>query len=247
MSNARDTVFRNVRRSLNRSAPLSPSLRKALDARLRHPSPNVRPRIDEPLVERFLAKLGAVNAKVTRLRDLDGVSETVEEHMRAFDLGTRLVAAPDPELDAIRWSNRLEVQRRAAVGEDLVSVTGAFAGIAESGTLVLLSGPQRPTTLNFLPGDHLVVLAAERVLPTMEDVWARLRGTHGAMPRTVNLITGPSRTADVEQTMQEGAHGPRRLHLILIDESSSADNVDRALGSAPLQGSERSLSEKETS
>ena len=216
MSGARDTIIRNVRRSLNRSAALSPSVRDGLDARLRHPSPNVQPRIDEALIERFLGKLRAVNTKVTCLPDLDRVSETVEQHMQAHDLGTRLVVAPDPELAPIRWSNRLEVERRAAVGEDLVSVTGAFAGIAESGTLVLLSGPHRPTTLNFLPGDHLVVLRLERLLPAMEDVWASLRATDGAMPRTVNLITGPSRTADVEQTLQEGAHGPRRLHLLLI-------------------------------
>ena len=221
MSSARNTVIRNVRRSLNRDAPLSPSVRKALDVRLRRPSPNVRPHIDEPLIERFLTKLDAVNTKVTRLADLDGVSETVERHMETHSLGTRLVAAPDPELATIRWSNRLEVERRAAVGADLVSVTGAFAGIAESGTLVLLSGPHRPTTLNFLPGDHLVVLAAERVLPAMEEVWTRLRAMGGELPRTVNLITGPSRTADVEQTMQEGAHGPRRLHLLLIGEARS--------------------------
>ena len=219
MSGPRDTVIRNVRRSLNRNAALSPTVRKGLDARLRHPSPNLRPRIDGPLLERFLARLRAVNAKVTRLADLDGVSEAVEQHLRTHDLGTRLVAAPDPELAAIRWSNRLEVERRAARGEDLVSVTGAFAGIAESGTLVLLSGPHSPTTLNFLPGDHLVVLAVERVLPSMEAVWARLRAAGGKMPRAVNLITGPSRTADVEQTMQEGAHGPRRLHLLLVGES----------------------------
>ena len=216
MSSARDMVIRNVRRSLNRSAPLSPTLRAALEARLRHPVPNVQPRIDEPLMERFLARLAAVNVKVTRLPDLDRVSETVERHMEIHGLGTRLVVAPDPELAGIRWSNRLEVERRAAVGEDLVSITGAFAGIAESGTLVLLSGPHSPTTLNFLPGDHLVVLAADRVLPAMEDIWARLRAREGGMPRTVNFITGPSRTADVEQTMQEGAHGPRRLHLLLI-------------------------------
>ena len=219
MSGPRDTVIRNVRRSLNRGAALPASVRKGLDARLRRPSPNLRPRIDEPLLERFLARLRKVNTKVTCLPDLGGVSETVERHMSAHTLGTRLVVAPDPDLAEIPWSNRLVIERRAAVGEDLVSVTGAFAGIAESGTLVLLSGPHRPTTLNFLPEDHLVVLAAERVLPAMEDVWARLREAGGKMPRAVNLITGPSRTADVEQTMQEGAHGPRRLHLLLIGEA----------------------------
>ena len=217
MSGPRDTVLRNVRRSLrSRGAALPADVRKGLEARLRRPVPNLRPALGEPLIERFTARLAAVNVTVTCLPDLGGVSATVARHMRTHRLGAKLVVAPDPDLAPIRWSNRLQVERRAAVGEDRVSVTGAFAGIAESGTLVLLSGPHSPTTLNFLPGDHLVVLAAERVLPSMEEVWARLRGTGRPMPRTVNLITGPSKTADVEQTLQEGAHGPRRLHLILI-------------------------------
>jgi L-lactate dehydrogenase complex protein LldG len=88
---------------------------------------------------------------------------------------------------------------------------------------MLASGAERPTTLNFLPETHIVVLPADRVVGALEQAWARLRGERRRnMPRTVNFITGPSRSADIEQTLQMGAHGPRRLHIILIDGETPA-------------------------
>jgi L-lactate dehydrogenase complex protein LldG len=195
---------------------LPESLRRTLDERLRRPSPNLRPAVGGDPVERFVAKMRAVNGIVTRVPDLAAVAPVVGTHLETHRLPARLVVAPDPALDPIPWSNALEVERRAATGDDRASVTGAFAGIAETGTLMLLSGPESPTTLNFLPDDHLVVLAESRIVRHLEDGWAWLRQEVPAMPRTVNLITGPSKTADVELTIQEGAHGPRRLHVILV-------------------------------
>ena len=91
-----------------------------------------------------------------------------------------------------------------------------FGAVAETGTLAFVSGPASPTTLNFLPDNHIAVLREDDVVPNLEDVFARLRTEHPGMPRTLNLISGPSKTADVEQTIVIGAHGPRRLHVILI-------------------------------
>jgi L-lactate dehydrogenase complex protein LldG len=144
------------------------------------------------------------------------VAEVVAEHLHSFDLGDSLVVAPDPELEGIPWSNRLSVERRVASGDDRLSVTGAYAGVAETGSLVLLSSAESPTTLNFLPDDHVVVLRESRIVSHIEDVWARMRSDKRTMPRTVNFITGPSKTGDVEMVIQEGAHGPRRLHVILV-------------------------------
>ena len=110
---------------------------------------------------------------------------------------------------------------------DPVSLTGAFAGIAETGTLMLTSGAVGPTTLNFLPETHMAVLKASDITGCYEDAWDRLRVVQGAardggtLPRTVNLITGPSRTADIEQTIQLGAHGPRRLCILLVDDGEA--------------------------
>ena len=103
-----------------------------------------------------------------------------------------------------------------------MSLTHAFAGIAETGTLMLRSGADAPTTLNFLPDTNIVLIEAGRIVGAYEEAWAMLRAAGGAMPRTVNFITGPSRSADIEQTLQLGAHGPRRLHILLLDAGPSA-------------------------
>ena len=127
--------------------------------------------------------------------------------------------ASDAELAALPWADQpiLRIERRAARDGDKVSVTTAFAGIAETGTLLLRSGPDWPTTLNFLPDTHIVLLPTERIVGSYEDGWDLLRAPGQAMPRTINYITGPSRSGDIEQTMQLGAHGPLRLHVVIIE------------------------------
>ncbi len=216
MSDAREQVLTNIRAALQRAGPLPDSIARSLQARLSRPRANLKPAIGADAIAHFIDKLESVSGKVTRVPSIDKVAGVVARHLQSFDLGDRLVVAPDPTLDAIPWSNRLGVERRAAAGGDRLSVTGAYLGVAETGSLVLLSSPESPTTLNFLPDDHVIVLRESQIVPHIEDVWVRMRRDKRAMPRTVNFITGPSKTADVEQTIQEGAHGPRRLHLILV-------------------------------
>jgi L-lactate dehydrogenase complex protein LldG len=112
----------------------------------------------------------------------------------------------------------MEVLRGPSDGHDLAAVSHAFTAVAETGTLVLTSGPDNPTTLNFLPDVHIVVVDAADVAADFETVMERLRERYGTgiMPRTVNMITGPSRSADIEQTLLLGAHGPRKLHVIVV-------------------------------
>jgi len=218
MSDARDRVLGNIRRSLKRTAPLGESVQESLRARLTAHRAAIKPPYADDPVDRFIIKLRAVSGVVTRVSSADEISAVVEAHMSKWKLAFDLVVAPDPDLDDIVWSNQFKVERRAAIGTDQTSVTGAFAGVGETGTLVLLSSPRSPTTLNFLPEDHLIVLARSRIVAHLEDVWVRLRAQTDSMPRTVNFITGPSKTGDVEQIIHEGAHGPRRLHVILRDD-----------------------------
>ena len=216
MSDAREQVLANIRGALNREGPLPDSIARSLQGQLSRPRANLKPAIGDDLTAYFIEKLESVSGKVTRVASIDEVAAVVARHLERFDLGDALVVAPDPALQGIPWSNRLRVERRAAAGGDRLSVTGAYAAVAETGSLVLLSSPESPTTLNFLPDDHLIVLHESQIVPHIEDVWVRMRRDKQAMPRTVNFITGPSKTADVEQTIQEGAHGPRRLHVILV-------------------------------
>ena len=216
MSNSREQVLANIRAALNRAGPLPDSVAGTLQARLSRPKPNIQPAIGADRIAHFIDKLQSVSGKITRVASIDKVADAVAGHLQSFELGDAIVVAPDPSLDGIPWSNRLSVERRAGVGSDLVTVTGAYAAVAETGSVVLLSSAESPTTLNFLPDDHLVVVRESQIVAHIEDVWTRMRKDKRAMPRTVNFISGPSKTADVEQTIQEGAHGPRRLHVILV-------------------------------
>lgn len=164
-------------------------------------------------------------AQVVRVARLAAVPEHIAAFLKAENLPAEIRLAPDSELKDLPWARQslLTVSEGPARPEDAVSVTGAFAGIAETGTLMLCSGPEGPTTLNFLPDTHVVVLRTSRVVGPYEDAWDRLRREVGetGLPRTVNLITGPSRTADIEQTIQIGAHGPRRLCILLVDDDDA--------------------------
>jgi L-lactate dehydrogenase complex protein LldG len=219
MSSAREVILSRVRRSLRRTAPLEPSVSSALAARMTAHPVHAQPRVSEALVERFAAKLQAAGATLAKVPDLAAVPDAVQAHLKGAGAPARLVVSADPLVGAMRWPAGVAAETRAARDGDAASVTGALVGVAETGTLALLSSPESPTTLNFLPEAHIVVLRRAQIVCHLEDVWSALRSLGPGMPRTVNLISGPSKTADVEQTLQTGAHGPRRLHVILVEET----------------------------
>ncbi len=221
---ARDEILGNIRRSLRRGpldAPTRAGLQDRLRARGRHVALG-RTALDRPgLIALFTQMAVAVAATVDTIPDLDAVPDAVADYLARENLPARLVVAP--ALEGLPWDKRplLEWRSGRAENADLVSVVPALAGVAETGTLVLPSGPQTPSTLNFLPDTHIVVLKAADVHAAYEDAFDRIRDqTGGGLPRTVNLVTGPSRTGDIEQTIMLGAHGPRRLHILLVDEGN---------------------------
>lgn len=228
MSGSRDHVLAAIRGALKRG-PLAAHRTAELERRLAAHRAGVVPARGRPdraaRVERFVAEAQRVDATTARVWGLAEVPGVVAGWLAEGNLPTTLKVAPDPALEDIPWAEQplLRVARGPAGDSDSVSVTGALAGVAETGTLVLLSGPDSPTTLNFLPDTHIVVLPAARIVGAYEDAWKMLRDG-GDMPRAVNWITGPSRTADIEQTMQLGAHGPRRLHIVVVGEDG--DSMD---------------------
>lgn len=219
MSDSRDHILADIRRSLRRDEPLAPVLSRGLEARISERQAHPRPEIGIELLDRFSRKLEAAGASVVHVASAARVPKAIAGYLKQHQLPAKLVASSDPVVAALKWPRLLDVETRAASGDDAVSVTGALAAVAETGTLMLASGPQSPTTLNFLPDDHIVVLSAARVVAHLEDAWQQLRSELSEMPRTVNLISGPSKTADVEQTLHQGAHGPRRLHVVLFGKS----------------------------
>ena len=218
MSADRDCIMANIRHSLRRHAALPDNVAAALRQRLAQSQPNLRPPITGNPITCFIRKMQALGGKVSWVSGIAEVIAVIEAHLDEQQLGDRVVVAPDPELLVILRSNRIQTESRAATNADRISVTNAYAGIAETGEVVLLSGHDNPTTLNFLPSDHIVVLNTERIVTSSEDVWAKMRTEKRPMPRTINYIAGPSRTGDVEMVLQIGAHGPRRLHVVLVGE-----------------------------
>ncbi len=218
---SRETVLAALRQATGRSAnaaEAAAAVRRRMASHSRNTIPARGQRDANGLVELFVEQATAVDATVARVDGAGAVPEAVAAYLRGENLPTRLCMAPDPALDAYPWDETpvLEIARGRGEGSDVVAVTGAFAAIAETGTLMLLSGPESPTTLNFLPDAHIVVVRAADMVGCYEDGWDRLRAT-GRMPRSVNFITGPSRSADIEQTLQLGAHGPRWLHVVLVE------------------------------
>ena len=219
---ARDAILGRIRRSLGVTKG-DPGRRAIVIARLENAPKGVIPARGQlpPAGQRTLFRKMAekVSATVAEIVSRDDIPKAIAEYLRGQNLPATVRIGEDPLLTRLPWEKTpLEVTQGPSAGDDPVSVSHAFAGVAESGTLVLASGVENPTTLNFLPETHIVVLAAKDLVGDYEAAWAKLRSQYGkgALPRTVNMITGPSRSGDIEQTIILGAHGPRRLHIILV-------------------------------
>ena len=222
MTTARTDIFSSIRRSLAVKGDERTRLQIVAERLDRAPKGVIPARgqvSGEALVEVFRAQAEAALATVRVVDSVAEVPRAVAEFLRDHNLPATLRMGDDPRLKAMPWGETaLEMSQGRSDGGDLNAVSHALAGVAESGTAVMVSGPENPSTLNFLPDNHIVVIAAKDIAGDYERVFAKLRATYGKgqMPRTVNFITGPSRSGDIEQTLLLGAHGPRRLHVLVV-------------------------------
>lgn len=230
MSTARDEIFAALRHGYRGRNEIVAKV--GADARLTRREPHLVPARAKPenrkaALAHFTAMAEEASATVARVHTMIEVPGAVADFLRAHNLPMRAVRAPDPLLDAALWERRktLELRKGRAEPFDEVGISLAWRGVAETGTLVMLAGANTPATINFLPETEIVVLPADRMVGAYEEALAPLRGSaaDGAkhtLPRVVNFITGPSRSADIEQTLQLGAHGPRRLHIVIVDDQA---------------------------
>ncbi|MGE3307514.1 MAG: lactate utilization protein C [Rhizobiaceae bacterium] len=220
---ARDNILRKVRGALAGGAAAE-SRRGAVEERIYGAPQGIIPaRAQLPDAERialFMEKARGLVATVERVASADNVPAAVSHYLRQHNLPASVRMGSDRRLQKMPWSKQraLEVKAGASDGEDEVGVSHALRGIAETGTVVLESGPSNPTTINFLTDHHIVVVDAADIAGDMENAFAKVRKKHGKgrMPRLLNFISGPSRSGDVEQKLVLGAHGPRALHLIVV-------------------------------
>jgi len=222
MSGAKENILASIRDALGRGE-MSGDQRAELERRVKAHKASQRPARargkGQAVIERFIAEAEKVACTIAEVEGIADVPSAVASYLRQHNLPGNAVIAPDAWLGDIPWDNESLLNLRAGASnkDDEVAITPAFGAVAETGTLMMASGPNHPTSLNFTPENHLVVLRKSQVAASYEEVWANLRKS-GKMPRSVNMITGPSRTGDISMKIYLGAHGPRRLHIVMVDD-----------------------------
>lgn len=212
---ARENIFARIRARQGKPATPAAGERETVEAQLRSRSQHARPRSDWEPLARFRERALGLSSSVDAADSPAAVPGAVARYLKSHSL----------PLDAVCWSEfasldwqaaGMSVASRPARDSDLVGITGAFCAIAETGTLMTLTGPRTPATVSLLPETHIAIVSASRIVRGMEEAWQLMRDEIGQPPRAVNFISGPSRTADIEQTVTLGAHGPYRVHIVIV-------------------------------
>ncbi|MEF9996589.1 MAG: lactate utilization protein C [Burkholderiaceae bacterium] len=216
---ARAAIFDRIRLNQGRDANAASGERQAAADYLASHACGPRPAIDRDRVDRFRAMSERMASTVQTVARVADAPAAVAAYLAAHGLPARAVVWP--ALASLGWhAAGIEAEARAphvdeSQGRDAVGITGVFCALAETGTLVLLSGPDSPASTHLLPETHVAVVPASRVVASMEDAFALMRSERGGLPRAVNMVSGPSRTGDIEQTIVLGAHGPYRVHILI--------------------------------
>ncbi len=223
MSSARTAILGRIRSSLKVKAGDAERLAVAgrrIDA---HAAVLVPARATGPVQDRialFRSYLEGQQATVIEVGAAADVPQTVARYLGERGLPAAIRMGSDARLASMPWASNigLTVSQGAAEPDDATGLHHALAGIAETGTLVIAAGRDNPVTLAFLPATHIIVVAREAIVGSYEEANALVRHQFGAggMPRTLNYVSGPSRTADIGGKIVIGAHGPRSLCVVIV-------------------------------
>lgn len=215
MKDSRDDILGRIRQRLGRTAENAVAGRAGIESVLSRREQGPRPEVESDLVARLRARSEALSSTVDIVARTEDAPAAAARYLAAHNLPRAAVAWP--QLAGLDWAGAgLQVEARAARGDDLVGITGVFCAVAETGTLAVLSGPDTSATTSLLPETHIAVVPAARIVRGMEDAFDLVRVECGELPRAVNFISGPSRTGDIEQTLVLGAHGPYRVHIVIV-------------------------------
>ncbi|SAL46882.1 LutC/YkgG family protein [Caballeronia telluris] len=220
-SAARRNILARIRSAQGRPLAPTDAERAAVEEYLaRHPA-GPRPELPSTqaeLIARFTLEAERLSTTVAQVQSPGDAPVEALRYLQSLNLGTGAVAWPS--LADLRWATAgMQVQMRKPVDADLVGITGCFCATAETGSLVLLAGPDTPASGALLPQTHIAIVPASRIVAAHEDAFALMRAERGELPRAVNFVSGPSRTGDIEQTIVLGAHGPYRVHVIVVREA----------------------------
>lgn len=214
-SAARRNILARIRAAQGRPAQPDATEREAVaDYLARHPE-GPRPPMPDDLVARFIAEAQQLSTTVDEVAAMSEAPTAAHRYLTEHGLPTSAIAWQT--LEDLPWTEAgLAVEFRKPQDADLVGITGCFCATAETGSLVLLSGPQTYASAGLLPETHIAIVPASRIVSGHEEAFALIRAERGELPRAVNFVSGPSRTGDIEQTIVLGAHGPYRVHVIIV-------------------------------
>lgn len=215
MDPARDEILEKVRASLGREpgAPVPPVLPTA---RVKPPAPGP----PEAEIELLFTEIGKLNGFTRRLASRDDLTSALAELVKA-EAVKKATLWSTPELQALDVAGRLKAlgveivspqTGKRLVAECELGVTGVDAALPETGTLLLRSSPEKPRVVSLLPRVHLAILRRSALWPDLHQTFSEVKNDGYCV-----LITGPSRTADIELTLTLGVHGPKSLYVWLVD------------------------------
>lgn len=217
-SAARKAIFQRIRSAQGRSEVVTAEERARVAEYLAAHSQGPRPKLPGDLLTHFETQARRMSDTVERVEDRNAVPEAVGRYLKSVGVPPKAIAWNT--LTDLDWVGAgMEIEFRKPVDSDLVGITGCYCAVAETGSLMLLSGSDTFASASLLPETHIAVLHSSRIVAGMEDAFALARKERGELPRATNFISGPSRTGDIEQTIVLGAHGPYRVHVIIVDES----------------------------
>ncbi len=177
-----------------------------------------RPSSDWPdLIGRFKEQSLKMESTVDEVSSIAAIPHAVARYLNEKNLENLGVCWP--AFANLDWQGvGLSMEVRSAIESDRLGITGSFCAIAETGTVLLMTSPTAPNKVSLLPETHVAIVRTSRIVVGMEEAWNLVRAEFKQLPRACSFISGPSRTADIEQTLVIGAHGPYRVHIILVDE-----------------------------
>ena len=217
-STARRHILDRIRRAQGRGGePLASEREAVTDALARH-TPGPLPTVGHDRVAHFEAQAHRMSSTTERVATLAQVPAAIAGYLDALGLARKAVCWNT--FAGLDWAGAgIDVQPRRPQGDDLVGISGVFVAVAETGTLMMLSGPDTPASMHLLPETHVAIVSADRIVAHYEEGFALIRAERGQLPRATNLVSGPSRTGDIEQTIVLGAHGPYRVHIVIVGDA----------------------------
>ena len=222
-SKARTAILQRIRARQGRPTTSAVNEQTEIDRYLAQQSTGPRPQLRGDLQHHFRSMAERMSSTVDTVATTADAPLAAARYLRAQQLSMHAVIWP--ALSHLDWAGAGIIaearapKRDESTGADLVGITSCFCALAETGTLMLLSGPQTIASTHLLPETHIAIVPASRIVSDMEGAFALLRAesvsTDAMMPRALNMVSGPSRTGDIEQTIVLGAHGPYRVHIIV--------------------------------